>query len=160
MKLQSFNIRVYGIYINEQNEILVSDEIQNGKRFTKFPGGGMELGEGTKDCLIREWKEELNQDIEVTEHIYTTDYFQVSAFNPVHQIVSIYYRVFPLNELFVRIAEKPFDFPDEKEGAESFRRIAMSELKIEDFTFPIDQIVAKILLINPNSINSHTAQIK
>lgn len=146
MKLQSFNIRVYGIYINERNEILVSDEIQHGKRFTKFPGGGMELGEGTKDCLIREWKEELGQDIEVTEHIYTTDYFQVSAFNPVHQIVSIYYRVLPLNESFVRIAEKPFDFMEEKEGAESFRKIAMSKLKIEDFTFPIDQIVAGILL--------------
>jgi 8-oxo-dGTP diphosphatase len=146
MQLESFNIRVYGIYINEGNEILVSDEIQTGKRFTKFPGGGMELGEGAKDCLIREWKEELSQDIEIVEHIYTTDYFQVSAFNPAHQIVSIYYRIFPLSETPVRVAEKPFDFIEEKEGAESFRRIAMSVLKVEDFTFPIDQIVAKILL--------------
>lgn len=145
MELQSFNIRVYGIYINKRNEILVTDEIQNGKWLTKFPGGGMELGEGTKDCLIREWKEELNQDIEVAEHIYTTDYFQVSAFNSAHQIISIYYRVSPLTESKVRIAEKPFDFLTEKNGAESFRYIKMSILKIEDFTFPIDRIVAKIL---------------
>jgi len=145
MKLQSFNIRVYGIYINE-GKILVSDEIQHGRHLTKFPGGGMELGEGTRDCLIREWKEELNQNIEVGEHIYTTDYFQLSAFNPVHQIVSIYYYVLPLTESPVRIAEKPFDFIVEKEGAESFRNIPMTLLKIEDFTFPIDQVVAKILL--------------
>lgn len=146
MKLQSFNLRVYGIYINERNEILVSDEIQHGKRFTKFPGGGMELGEGTRDCLIREWKEELGQDIELSEHIYTTDYFQVSAFNPAHQIVSIYYAVRPLTESVIRIAEKPFDFVEEKEWTESFRNIPLSKLKIEDFTFPIDQIVAKLIL--------------
>ena len=76
--------------INEMLEILVSDELIRGQYITKFPGGGLEYGEGTRDCLIREFKEEMDLNIEVGNHIYTTDYFQVSAFNPAHQIISIY----------------------------------------------------------------------
>ncbi len=81
------------LLINEQKQILVSDEFIRGKYYTKFPGGGMELGEGTRDCLKREFKEEMDLDVQVEEHIYTTDYFQMSAFNPEHQIISIYYFV-------------------------------------------------------------------
>jgi len=88
--MKRFNIRVYGIWINDKQEILVSDERIGDFKFTKFPGGGLEFGEGIKDCLIREWKEELNIDIEVGNHIYTTDYFQLSAFDQTSQIISIY----------------------------------------------------------------------
>jgi len=63
-----FTIRVYGILLDEAKGILVADEFQNGKRFTKFPGGGLEFGEGTRECLVREWKEELNQTIEIADH--------------------------------------------------------------------------------------------
>ena len=34
---------------------------------------------------------EMNLKIEVTEHIYTTDFYQKSAFNADDQIISIYY---------------------------------------------------------------------
>ena len=54
----SFNLRVYGILINEQNQLLVSDEYIRGMKITKFPGGGLEFGEGTRDCLKREFLEE------------------------------------------------------------------------------------------------------
>ena len=86
-----FNIRVYGILINDGN-ILVNEELINGKKIIKFPGGGLVWGEGTKDCLKREWKEELNLDIEVGDHFYTTDFFQPSAFDN-SQVISIYYRI-------------------------------------------------------------------
>ena len=56
----SFNIRVYGVLINQQNQVLVSDEYIRGSYYTKFPGGGLELGEGTRDCLKREFKEEMD----------------------------------------------------------------------------------------------------
>ena len=59
--MPQFNIRVYGILINEQNQVLVSDELIRGNYYTKFPGGGLEFGEGTRDCLVREFKEELGQ---------------------------------------------------------------------------------------------------
>src|SRR3954464_15284708 len=97
-----FNVRVYGILLDSKKRVLVSDEFIRGNYFTKFPGGGLEFGEGTKDCLKREFKEETNLDVTIGEHIYTTDFFQISAFNNVDQIISIYY--------FAHTAE-PVDLP-------------------------------------------------
>src|SRR5437762_14381427 len=94
-----FNIRVYGILINEKKQVLVIDEYIRGKYYTKFPGGGLELGEGTRDCLKREFQEEMDLEVEVGDHLYTTDFFQESAFKPGHQIISIYYLVKPLEEI-------------------------------------------------------------
>jgi 8-oxo-dGTP diphosphatase len=86
-----FNIRVYGICI-ANGKLLVNEEIIRGKKIIKFPGGGLHWGEGIIDCLKREWKEELNIDIEVKGHFYTTDFFQTSAFDN-SQVISIYYWV-------------------------------------------------------------------
>src|SRR5215467_6889411 len=96
-----FNIRVYGILINNEKQVLVVDEFIRGGYYTKFPGGGLELGEGTRDCLVREFKEEMDLEVEVGEHLYTTDFYQVSAFNPAHQIISIYYLVKALEPIKV-----------------------------------------------------------
>ena len=93
MAINRFTVRVYGILFDDNKRILVSDEFIRGDYFTKFPGGGLELGEGTRDCLKREFKEETGLDVTVGEHIYTTDYFQQSAFNSNDQIISIYYFV-------------------------------------------------------------------
>src|SRR5881398_4182065 len=90
---QMFSIRVYGILINEAQQVLVSDELIRGNYYTKFPGGGLEFGEGTRDCLRREFNEEMNLRVEVGEHLYTTDFYQISAFNREQQIISIYYLV-------------------------------------------------------------------
>ena len=59
-----FNVRVYGIVI-EDNQVLICDELINGYKMTKFPGGGLEFGEGTIDCVIREFNEEMNIEVEV-----------------------------------------------------------------------------------------------
>ena len=106
--MSEFTIRVYGILKDEQNHVIVSDEKIRGSLFTKFPGGGLEFGEGTRDCLVREFKEEMNLTVQVNEHIYTTDYFQRSAFNPSHQIVSIYYSVIALEPILIPFEKKPF----------------------------------------------------
>src|SRR6185312_7962200 len=87
-----FNVRVYGILINNDNQVLISDEQEYGFRFTKFPGGGLEPGEGLIDGLKREFVEECNLNIEVISHFYTTDFYVKSAFND-SQISSVYYRV-------------------------------------------------------------------
>src|SRR5829696_2555009 len=107
-----FNLRVYGVLINEKKQVLVSDELIRGAAITKFPGGGLEFGEGTRDCLKREFAEEMNLEVEVGEHIYTTDYFQLSAFDPQHQIISIYYFAKPLGDIKVPLRTKPFDFDE------------------------------------------------
>jgi ADP-ribose pyrophosphatase YjhB (NUDIX family) len=86
-----FNIRVYGIWVQD-GKVLVNEELIRGRQVIKFPGGGLDWGEGLADCLKREWKEELNLDIEVAAHFYTTDFFQHSAFDD-SQVISVYYMV-------------------------------------------------------------------
>ena len=150
--MQYFNIRVYGILINEEKQVLVSDEFIRGEYYTKFPGGGLEFGEGTRDCLRREFMEEMKLEIEVGEHLYTTDFFQLSAFNPEHQIISIYYMVKAMDEITVHLREKLFDF-DESQLAvynvtgetETFRFINWNNFSAESVTLPIDKIVAQQL---------------
>ena len=147
-----FNIRVYGVLINDQKQVLVADELIRGKYYTKFPGGGLEFGEGTRDCLKREFIEEMNLKVEVGEHLYTTDYFQVSAFNPDHQILSIYYLVTPLEAITVRLSDKVFDFDEtqmdfnkQRNEIESFRFIDWNDLSEDSVTLPIDKIVVRLL---------------
>src|SRR6476661_802699 len=147
-----FNIRVYGILINETKQVLVSDEFIRGKYYTKFPGGGLEFGEGTRDCLKREFKEEMNLEVAIGDHIYTTDFFQISAFNPGHQIISIYYFANALEPIKAPLRTKLFDF-DERElkmyketgETETFRFVDWNDFSEKTVTLPIDKLVIKLL---------------
>jgi len=150
-----FNIRVYGILINEEKQVLVSDEFIRGKYYTKFPGGGLELGEGTRDCLKREFKEEMNLTVKIEDHIYTTDYFQMSAFNPDDQIISIYYFAKALEPITAPLRNKEFDFDEdqlniykETNEIETFCFVPWNKFSPETVTLPIDKIVAGILKEN------------
>lgn len=147
-----FNLRVYGILINKNRQVLVSDELIRGRYITKFPGGGLEFGEGTRDCLKREFKEEMNLEVEVGEHIYTTDFFQISAFNSEHQIISIYYAVKALEEIKAPLRSKPFDFDEAQmkvyeatTETETFRFIDWNDFSEESVTLPIDKIAAGLI---------------
>lgn len=91
--IDSFTIRVYGIYITRNQKILVSREKIDNKWYTKFPGGGLEFGESPMECLKREFLEEMNQNITVEAHFYTTDFFVQSNFNPKKQVLAIYYLI-------------------------------------------------------------------
>ena len=151
-KIIMFSIRVYGILINERNQVLVSDELIRGMYITKFPGGGLEFGEGTRDCLKREFMEEMNLNVEIGDHIYTTDYFQMSAFNPEHQIISIYYVAKALEEIKVPLRDKIFDFDEEQmkvyektKEIETFRFIDWDDFSADSVTLPIDKIVSAMV---------------
>ena len=148
--ISRFTIRVYGILIDENKRVLLSDEFIRGNYFTKFPGGGMELGEGTRDCLVREFLEETGLQITVGKHIYTTDYFQVSAFNKLDQIISIYYYAHADDPSQLQTKTKPFDFSaaqtaDENGQSEVLRWIDWNNLSEESVSLPIDKIVVKML---------------
>jgi len=137
-----FNIRVYGIWLDE-GKILVNEEVIKGRTIIKFPGGGLDWGEGTIDCLKREWKEELGIDIEVIKHFYTTDFFQQSAFDD-SQVVSIYYLV------AAAIPETIINhIPDERTYW-----MDLKDISRDTFTLAIDKKVGGML---ENLFNSNTS---
>jgi 8-oxo-dGTP diphosphatase len=144
-ELKHFNIRVYGIIINESREILLSDEYVLDTYMTKFPGGGMKFGEGPEDCIKRECLEEFGQEAEIIDHFYTTGFFQKALYYPDHQLISIYYRVRFINAIKFRISAKAFDFEGRINGSQSFRWVKIKELNPEDLRFPIDRHVVSLI---------------
>jgi len=149
MTTTRFNIRVYLLLFDEtRTHILLSDEIINGDFITKFPGGGLEYGEGILDCLHREAKEELGQEVEVIEQYHTTESFQVSMFRPEDQIICVYYQCWLAKDdagerkPAFRVTDKKFDFVAFREREESFRWQAIDSLAANDFSLPLDQQIA------------------
>jgi len=136
---KKFNVRVYGVVINDSNQILVAHEVRNELEMTKLPGGGLEWGEGLLDGLKREFIEELNWEIEVEELIYLTDYFQVSSLNVNDQVLSVYYKV-----KFIRECDSAHQ-PNEGEHIE-FEWVDLDKINVDSFTFPIDKIVIRQLI--------------
>ena len=139
-ELVKFNIRVYGIWINARDEILLSRETHHDyHEILKFPGGGLELGEGAIEGLQREFYEETSLQLLDYQHYYTTDFFQQSYFNPEDQIISLYYLVHcSESESIV-----PLEQDDEFLG---FEWHALADLNPEDLPLPIDQHVAENLV--------------
>lgn len=140
-----YNIRVYALILNEGKEILLSDEYQLDMKMVKFPGGGMEQGEGTIACLQREAMEEFGQSLINIRHFYTTDYYQTALFFKDTQLLSIYYLADFSEEIRFRVSRKPFDIPEMKNGQQSFRWVPLSAVMEEDLTFPIDRKVIRLL---------------
>jgi 8-oxo-dGTP diphosphatase len=145
-----FTVRVYGILLDNKNRILVSDEFIRGNYFTKFPGGGLEFGEGTRDCLKREFMEETGLDVTVGAHIYTTDIFQMSAFNSKHQIIAVYYYVHSNVDTDIEVKTTKFDFAPEAINnpngqAEVRRWIPLETITPADVDLPLDKIVVSII---------------
>ena len=145
-----FNVRVYGLLLDSQNRLLVSDEYIRGEFFTKLPGGGLEFGEGTRDGLAREFMEETGITVTVGAHLYTTDFFQISAFNKKDQIISIYYIVHSTECEKIKTSEINFDFSsdqiaDKKGTFESFRWVKFEALNEDCMSLPIDKVAIQIL---------------
>ncbi|MEJ5995330.1 NUDIX hydrolase [Pedobacter sp. Du54] len=137
-----FNVRVYGLLINESNDVLLSDEREHGMDFIKFPGGGVEFGEGLIEALKREFMEECNVAIEVLSHFYTTDFYEKSSFNE-SQVISVYYIVKPISPLKLDVKSTLFDF--DEQSTQSFRWAKISNLQEKDVTFRTDKTVVSLL---------------
>lgn len=143
--MDKFNIRVYGIFVTPEQKVLVTDEYRLHHYMTKFPGGGLEIGEGLIEGLKRECVEELGQEVNIIRHFYTTDFFQPTKLLPEpQQLVSVYYLIDIQQPYHFKITKNLFDF-DPVEGNQSFRFISLDDLSEEDMTFPIDKVVVKML---------------
>jgi hypothetical protein len=76
----------------------------------------------------------------------------MSAFNPEHQIVSIYYFAEALEPIQAPLRLKPFDFDHQqmetyqlKGETETFRFVEWEEFSDESVTLPIDKVVARLI---------------
>ena len=146
MSVPRFTIRIYGLLLHN-GRVLVADEIIKGRRITKFPGGGLEYGEGPKDCLVREIREEIGVEAFDVEHFYTTDFFQRSTFHEEEiQVLSIYFTFQVAQPETLKVTDRRFVFVDEKEGAEAFRWLELKGAKEEDVDLPIDKVVLRRLI--------------
>lgn len=142
--VNNFNLRVYGLWIHE-NHVLICHEERNKFKLTKFPGGGIEKGEGIGEALKREFIEELNLEIAIDTLFYVNDFLQLSAFNKSDQLISFYYLVQPKGVIINLVNERIFSM----DGL-NFEWKAIKTLTPHLFTFPIDKVVAEMLLKNFN----------
>ena len=139
-----FNVRIYGLLLTIQKEVLVAEEKHYNTFIRKFAGGGLQFGEGTIDAVKREFREELNIEIEVIKHFYTTDFFVPSAFNNEQQVISIFYLVKSSDTIGENyFKRKPIT--ELKEGDEQFYWMHPSKMNEDDFTFPIEKKVCRLL---------------
>jgi 8-oxo-dGTP diphosphatase len=139
--IDKFNLRVYGLLIHN-DAVLVTDEHRGGVPMTKFPGGGLEKGEGLANGLKREFIEEINIAIDVKDFYYVNDFLQISAFNKKDQLLSFYYKVETNQINGIPIATVKREI---REGEQLFRWVLIAELTADQFTFPIDKVVCEML---------------
>lgn len=143
--MNNFNVRVYGLLINAEGQILVSDEREYGMEFTKFPGGGLEYGEGLREGLEREFREECQVGIEIIRHIHTTDFFVKSAFGD-SQVIGVYYLVKTAERPRCRFSSRRFDFLERAETDQVFRWLPIADLAEHDLTFEIDRAAWRVFM--------------
>ena len=144
MKINRFNVRIYGVCI-ENNCLLITDEIRGGMKMTKLPGGGLEFGEGIHDALVREFEEEMGILVEVGDVFFVNPFLEASNFCPSDQVVVVFYWVKLLERPEEAIfSDKPFDF-EHVEGMQKFRWIPLSTLDTEMMTFKTDKALVEKL---------------
>ena len=135
--ISRFNIRVYALIIFKNN-ILLSRELIQNKLIYKFPGGGVEIGEGIVDALQREAKEEMGQHLNHITHFYTTDFFQRSSFDSSEQLISIYFKASLSKHLNNRLK-----IPVKDQPVFEWKRLV--DLDEENLHFPIDKKVLNMI---------------
>lgn len=130
---KGFNIRVYAVCIHNA-KLLTLKEPFAGKMVTKMPGGGLEFGEGTVACLKREFREELNLEIEVQDCFYIQEEFINSLARDGKQLLTLYFYAKILDMDNLKLVDK------------EIQEIEWADLKGENpFTLPVDQIVFRKL---------------
>lgn len=132
--IDKINVRAYAAVLKKRCVLALQEEYA-GQQLLKFPGGGLEFGEGILDCLHREFEEELNLKIENLRHFHTQEEFLVSRFRPNEQLLTIYYiaEIVDVDDLIIRDA--------------CIEKIEWVSLDSEEnpFPLPVDMIVFDLL---------------
>jgi len=131
--LKGFNVRVYALCILN-NKLLTLKEPFAEKMVTKLPGGGLEFGEGTAECLKREFKEELNLQIEVGDAFYIQEHFVKSLAKDNKQLLMLYFYATILDSDNLQILDT------------NIQEVNWIAIDGENpFSLPVDQLVFKKL---------------
>ncbi len=142
----TFTIRVYGLLV-QNNHLLLSRENILGEIFTKFPGGGLEFGEGIIDCLHREFREEVDISLSKTTHFYTSEDFVESAFhNPPKQVICVYYLVETEEIDKIKIGNPTQTETLVKDEDQILYWCPLDKLKGQGIELPLDKLVVGKLL--------------
>ena len=136
-RISRFNIRVYALIILKDN-ILLSRELIQNELIYKFPGGGVELGEGIVDALQREAIEEMGQNLNHIAHFYTTDFFQRSSFDSSEQLISVYFKASLSQHINNRLK-----IPVKDQPVFEWKRLV--DLNEDDLHFPIDKRIVNMI---------------
>lgn len=103
----------------------------------KLPGGGLELGEGPAECVVREFAEELDVNVKIGRLLHTTSGFVQSAFRKNEQVIAIHYLIKCEEEI------KSYDtIQTTNVGRENIHHFEWRELNKEllcHFTFEMDR---------------------
>lgn len=134
--MKPFNVRVYAL-LEHKGKVMVMHEPFQGKLIYKFPGGGLEFGEGTVDCIRREFLEELNLKVDVTSHFYTQDFFTLNAFDPTEQVLLIYYKASISDNELKKLKILDADINE-------LLWIEPKNLKVDKFTLDADKVVVEL----------------
>ena len=134
--MNKFNVRVYGIWI-KSDKILLSHENIDGYAMTKFPGGGLEFGEGALDCLKREFMEELGVKISQAKLVHVSEKYIPSAFKKNEQVIAVHYLVDSDDSILNY--ENIQDTAVGKSNMLSFKWHKLDPSLIDDFSFEMDK---------------------
>ena len=150
------NFRVYGLILNatRSHVIIAKERFPDGSVGQKFPGGGIDRGEGILEALWRECKEELGTSDRLVHlgHAFTTDFFVRSAFRSHEQIISIYHWLQSETNEHAWWDEKPEGLTQEGALIE-MNWVDVTDVVSEVFRFPIDRHVAEQFATWLNDLN-------
>ena len=134
--MNKFNVRVYGIWI-KSDKILLSHENIDGYAMTKFPGGGLEFGEGSLDCLKREFMEELNVKITRFRLIHVSEKYIPSVFEKNEQVIAVHYLI--ESDDSIKNYETVQNTAVGRSNRIHFKWHKLSQFLIDDFSFEMDK---------------------
>lgn len=82
-------VRVCGLLVKDTKLLVLNHTGLNSENsFWSPPGGGIEFGESIEDCLKREFKEEVNLNIQVKDFLFITEHIHDSL-----HAVELFYHV-------------------------------------------------------------------
>jgi len=136
--MKYFNVRTYGILLNDRNEILLSHEQYKGLSFTKFPGGGVNIGESLPCALQREFMEECGLEIRVGRLLHLTDIMVPSAFDD-SQVIGAYYFVQATFQDLLRFEVERMKEGESGNAEQIFRWVPLAGFSTNDLYFEMDK---------------------